>query len=123
MQRNRGAERACFDGRRRRADAGWKILEANIDGAIITVHAIRGNRQRQGAAPGNHWIRGSETHLEARPRRMHGEPIAEVVATHAAGVGDTHRVLAVGGWIEEDARIASITGAAVVIAIVEREDG
>ena len=66
---------------------------------------------------------GTEADGEIRPRRTHRQSIGVSRAALAARIADAHLIFAVGGRIEDETRILAEAAAAVVVAIVQRDNG
>src|SRR5437763_9596181 len=89
--------------------------------AVVADDAVGGDGDGRGAALVDRGGRGIEADVEARPRRADRQAVGEAGAAQAAGVADADAVFAVGWRVEDDARVAAVAGAAVVVAIEERE--
>src|SRR5688500_8138760 len=90
---------------------------------VETVNARGGHVDRKRSTFPYTRFGGVGLDQEGLPWQAYREAIGEQLAALPAGVADPHLVFAVGGWIEEHARVLAVTGAAVVVAIRKIEDG
>src|SRR5438128_451601 len=73
------------------------------------------------AAPPHGRAGRGEADAEVGPRGADRQAVSVAGPALAARVAHAHQVIAVGGRVEEQARVAAVAGAAVVVAVVERD--
>src|SRR5579884_161286 len=111
------------NGRRRGAETRRQIFQSDLNRPIKFVAALRTDIDRHGTALADGGCRWTETDREIRPRRTHRQLISVPGAALPARIADAHLILAVGGWVKDQTRILAESAVAVVIAIIESDNG
>src|SRR5690606_36261498 len=98
-------------------------LQADVDGAGVAVDPTDRDGHGDRLAPGDVGVLGPQGDGEIGPGLADHKVVGERLAAQAADVLDADEVVAVGGRVEDQERVFTEAGAAVVVAVVDGDGG